>query len=88
VATAAGSATTGTDSISSCGRTARNQPTEPLTAKIAPKMLTEAVVSIPANTSVMPKAKTIGQAVGAGSSTVFDSLLVFVGISKLILSAY
>jgi hypothetical protein len=59
----------------------------PLTAKIAPKMLTTAVVSIPANSNVIPKAKTIGHAVGAGSSTVVDaSSFVFGGISKLILS--
>ena len=31
-------------------------------------MLTDAVVSIPANTNVMPKAKTIGHALGDGNS--------------------
>jgi hypothetical protein len=38
----------------------------PPTAKIAPRMLTEAVVSIPAKTKVMPKARAIGHVVGAG----------------------
>jgi hypothetical protein len=59
----------------------------PLTAKIAPKMLTDAVVSIPANANVTPKAKTIGHAVGDGSSTAFDpSSCVFIGDSTLLSS--
>jgi hypothetical protein len=57
----------------------------PLTANIAPRMLTDAVVSIPANTKVMPNARTIGHAVGAGISTVSDaSSGIFTGSSKLI----
>ena len=47
----------------------------PLTANIAPRTLTDAVVSKPAKTKVMPKARTIGQAVGAGSSNGFRNLL-------------
>jgi hypothetical protein len=46
------------------------------------------VVSIPEHTNVMPKDKTIGHAVGEGSSTTSDaSSFVFAGISKLIVSA-
>jgi hypothetical protein len=43
---------------------------DPLTASIAPSTLTDAVVSKPAKTKVMPNARTIGHAVGAGSLTL------------------
>ena len=42
----------------------------PQTARIAPRTLTAAFVTMPAATSMTPKARTIGHAVGAGSSTV------------------
>src|SRR5262245_32135149 len=70
VRTRCGMCATGTDSIFSCGKTSRNQPMYPLTASIAPTTLTAAFVTRPATTSITPKAKTIGDAVGAGSSTV------------------
>src|ERR1700693_2529184 len=60
----------GRDSCFSCGNTSRNQPRDPVSAKIAPRMLTEALVTNPANTNVKPNARTIGHAVGAGISTV------------------
>src|SRR5258707_13897423 len=50
------------------GRTSRNQPTPPAIASTTPRTLTEAAVSRPAKTSVTPAARTMGQAVGAGSS--------------------
>lgn len=85
VATGTGCSNTGTDSCCSRGRTSRNQPMHPLTAKIAPKMLTAAVVTIPANTNATPRAKTIGHAVGDGSSTVFGpSSCVFIGTSTFV----
>jgi hypothetical protein len=62
------SAETGTDSCFSCGSTSQNHPTQPTTVKIAPKMLTVAVVTSPANNKATPKAATIGHAVGAGNS--------------------
>src|ERR1700685_1418399 len=58
----------GTDSCFSRGSTSRNQPIHPQTVKIAPMMLTGALVTRPANSNATPKAATIGQAVGAGSS--------------------
>src|SRR5260370_32143527 len=58
------------DSCFSCGNTSRNHPTQPATMKIATRMLTEALVTNPANTNVSPKARMIGHAVGAGSSIV------------------
>src|SRR5262245_6184445 len=70
VLTRCGMCATGTDSIFSCGKTSRNQPTYPQRARIAPKTLTAAFVSMPATTSMTPSARAIGQAVGAGSSTV------------------
>ena len=57
----------------------------PQTVNIAPTMLTAEVVSIPANTSVMPKARTIGHAVGEGISMPSKaSCCVFIGTSTLI----
>ena len=70
VLTRSGMSATGTDSIFSCGKTSRNQPMYPQTARIAPSTLTAAFVTMPAATSMTPKARTIGHAVGAGSSTV------------------
>ena len=51
---------TGTDSCFSCGNTSRNHPMYPLTARIAPRTLTDAVVSKSAKTRVMPNVRTIG----------------------------
>jgi hypothetical protein len=42
----------------------------PLTAKIAPRKLTDQLVTKPAKTKARPKAKVIGHAVGAGISIV------------------
>src|SRR5713226_1602590 len=56
------------DSCFSCGNTSRNHPTQPANVKIAPRMLTEALVTNPAKTNVRPKARMIGHVVGAGSS--------------------
>src|SRR5438309_1220548 len=61
----------GMDSCFSWGNTSRNQPTQPASVKIAPRMLTEVLVTNPAKTNVRPKARMIGHAVGAGSSIVF-----------------
>src|SRR5260370_8206259 len=58
------------DSCFSWGNTSRNHPTQPASVKIAPRMLTEALVTNPAKTNVRPKARVIGHAVGAGSSIV------------------
>src|SRR5215469_11895571 len=62
------SATTGTVSSCSCGKTSRNQPMHPARESTAPSKLTEALVTRPANNKVHPKARTKGQAVGAGTS--------------------
>src|SRR5271163_1595208 len=50
------------------GRTSRNQPTAPAMATTAPSMLSDSAVTNPANTSVIPKARASGHAVGAGIS--------------------
>src|SRR5262252_9376157 len=62
------SATTGTVSSCSCGKTSRNQPMHPARESTAPSKLTEKLVTRPANNKVDPKARTKGQAVGAGTS--------------------
>src|SRR5215467_7227354 len=62
------SATTGTITSCSCGNTSRNQPMHPARESTAPNKLTEALVTRPANNKVHPKARTKGQAVGAGTS--------------------
>src|SRR5262245_40361940 len=62
------SATTGTVSSCSCGKTSRNQPMHPARASTAPSKLTETLVTRPANNKVHPKARAKGQAVGAGTS--------------------
>src|SRR5215831_9398940 len=58
------------DSCFSWGRTSRNQPTKPQSAKIAPSKLTNSVVTNPANNSATPKARTMGHGVLAGISIV------------------
>src|SRR5882762_343417 len=64
------SGATATDSSCSCGKTARNHPTQPASANADPRTLTDMLVTSPANTRVAPKAKMKGQAVGAGTSIV------------------
>src|SRR5215467_584732 len=61
------SATTGTVSSRSCGKTSRNQPIDPARASTAPSKLTETLVTRPANNRVQPNARAKGQAVGAGT---------------------
>src|SRR5215468_1445408 len=60
--------TTGTVSSCSCGKTSRNQPIDPAIQSTTPRRLTETLVTRPANNKVHPKARTRGQAVGAGTS--------------------
>src|SRR6266478_9238799 len=67
------SSATGAHSWDSAGRTSRNQPTAPATARTAPSRLTEAAVTSPAKTSVKPNARTIGHAVAAGASIFSNS---------------
>ena len=55
-------------STCSSGRTSRHQPTAPISARTIPTTLTAACVTRPAKASVMPRATTIGHAVGAGRS--------------------
>src|SRR5215469_5089338 len=62
------SATTGTVTSCSCGKTSRNQPMHPARESTAPSKLTEKLVTRPANNKVHPKARTKGHAVGAGTS--------------------
>src|ERR1700746_1024979 len=64
------SGTTATVSSCACGKTARNHPTQPASAKAAPRTLTDMLVPSPANRRGAPKAKMKGQAVGAGTSIV------------------
>src|ERR1700684_3864131 len=59
---------TGTTSSCWCGKTSRNQPTEPATDSRAPRQLTDVLVTRPANSSAAPSAKMNGHAVGAGTS--------------------
>src|SRR5260221_318806 len=68
VLTRTSSGTTVTATSWGRGRTSRNQPTPPARASTTPRTLTEAAVSRPANISVTPAARTIGHAVGAGTS--------------------
>src|SRR6267154_5690007 len=62
------SGATATASSCSCGKTARNHPTQPDSASAAPRTLTDMLVTSPANRRVVPKARMNGQAVGAGTS--------------------
>src|SRR5438445_7365884 len=64
------SGTTATASSCACGKTARNHPTQPASARAAPRTLTDMLVTSPAKRRVAPKAKMNGQAVGAGTSIV------------------
>src|SRR5215469_10815849 len=80
VSTTSGS--TGTLSCRSCGKTSRNHPMLPARLSTTPTRLTETLVSSPVNSSVRPKANTIGHPVGAGSSTELGSFAVSVRISS------
>src|ERR1700739_5049035 len=62
------SATMGTVTSCSRGKTSRNHPTHPARESTAPSKRTEMLVTRPANNKVHPKASTKGQAVGAGTS--------------------
>src|SRR5215472_15676186 len=73
------SATTGTVSSCSRGRTSRNQPMHPAKESTAPSKLTETLVTSPANNKEHPKARTKGQAVGTGTS-------ISRGVSRLLLN--
>src|SRR5271154_7603019 len=64
------SGATATASSCSCGKTVRNHPTQPASARAAPRTLTDMLVTSPAKRRVAPKAKMKGQAVGAGTSIV------------------
>ena len=57
----------------------------PLTAKIAPRKLTDQLVTKPAKTKVSPKARMIGHAVGAGISIVSVGLSARASVFVLIL---
>src|SRR6516225_2932550 len=80
VSTTSGS--TGTISCRSFGNTSRNHPTLPAKLSTTPTRLSETLVSSPAKSSVRPKANTIGDTVGAGSSTELGSFAVSVRISS------
>src|SRR5689334_6087499 len=64
------SGATATVSSSGCGKTAQNHPTQPASARAAPRTLTDMLVTSPANRRVAPNARMKGQAVGAGTSIV------------------
>ncbi len=57
----------------------------PLSARIAPRRLTDELVTKPAKTKVRPKARMIGQAVGAGISIVSVRSSAFARASMLVL---
>src|SRR5437899_8841482 len=65
------SETSATISSCACGKTARNHPTQPASARAAPRTLTDMLVTSPAKSRVAPKARMKGQAVGAGTSIVW-----------------
>src|ERR1700739_4228616 len=73
------------DSCFSCGNTSRNHPMTPLIARIAPRRLTDGLVTIPAKTRVRPKARMIGQAVVSGISILSVRLSARGSVSVLIL---
>src|ERR1700690_1893862 len=85
---------TGTASSCSCGKTSRNQPTQPATDSRAPRQLTDVLVTRPAKISAAPRAEMNGHAVGAGTSisrragglsfncSVVDSLAIDTSASK------
>ena len=60
-------------STRSSGRTSRHQPTPPISARAMPTKLTAACVTRPPKASVTPRATTIGDAVGAGSSILSEA---------------
>src|SRR5271156_1087308 len=60
----------GTDSIFSWGKMSRAHPRQPHKANIAPRMLTNAVVTKPVKANARPSAKTIGHRVFAGNITM------------------
>jgi hypothetical protein len=60
----------------------------PLTARIAPRKLTAELVTKPAKIKVKPKARMIGQAVGAGISIVAVRPSSRVSMSLLILFSF
>src|SRR5712671_5964654 len=68
VALEGSSAKTGTTSSCSCGKTSRNQPTQPASVSTAPSTLTDALVRSPAKSSANPTASTRGHAEEAGNS--------------------
>src|SRR5438093_4800907 len=76
VATAGMVCRIGTVSYASRGNTSRNQPTAPAIESTAPRALIEMLVTKPAKSSVTPKARTIGHAVGAGISSVVLSVAI------------
>jgi len=57
----------------------------PLIARIAPRRLTDELVTKPAKTKVKPKARIIGHAVGAGISIISVELPVRANVSVLTL---
>src|ERR1700691_6342529 len=59
---------TGSTSSCSCGKTSRNQPTEPANESTSPRQLTDVLVTRPANSNATPSAKMKGHVVGAGTS--------------------
>jgi hypothetical protein len=61
---------------------------QPATVKIAPRMLTDALVTNPAKTNVKPKARTIGHAVGAGSSIEPDRCSGISSVSDVIFQSF
>jgi len=54
------------------GKTSRHQPTPAISASTMPMTLMAAWVTRPPKASVIPRARTIGHAVGAGRSIVSE----------------
>src|SRR5271170_6341451 len=83
-----GGSTASTLSSFSSGNTSRNHPAHPTINKAMPSTLTGALVTRPANSSVMPNARTMGQEVGAGSLTspggvLSSSVVAVIGFMRL-----
>src|SRR5205814_9503504 len=72
----------GTASAAPCGGTSRKQPTAAAIISVAPRPLTGALVTGPANSSVVPDASTMGHAVGAGIARVFVTRSVVIPIAS------
>src|SRR5580698_1383723 len=68
VAKRTSSGTTGTTSSCCSGSTSRNHPRHPANKKSAPRQLTDALVTRPANSRATPIARMNGHAVDAGTS--------------------